>query len=181
MRLLNPLVALFLLPYALAALVWKTHDISSLLVEEKKGVVYKDASGQVQPLEQILKKGGANSIKIRIWVDPPSGEYNLDYGIRLGKRAKAAGLAVVINFHYSDTWVSSDRLVFLFWMLLSCFLSTDYYRRIRATRSNRRNGRDWAQMRWSPRLGVILRKSSMLSMLYVIPTLPHWRDFAELG
>jgi arabinogalactan endo-1,4-beta-galactosidase len=97
---------LSLLPYALGALLWKTHDISSLLVEEKKGVVYKDASGQVTPLEQILKKGGANSIKIRLWVDPPSGEYNLEYGLALGKRAKAAGLAVVINFHYSDTWVS---------------------------------------------------------------------------
>jgi arabinogalactan endo-1,4-beta-galactosidase len=101
-------VSLFpLLPHALGALLWKTHDISSLLVEEKKGVVYKDASGQVAPLEQIVKKGGANSIKIRLWVDPPNGEYNLDYGLRLGKRAKAAGLAVVINFHYSDTWVSS--------------------------------------------------------------------------
>jgi arabinogalactan endo-1,4-beta-galactosidase len=142
MRLPTPLVFIVLLPYALAALVWKTHDISSLLVEEKKGVVYKDASGQVQQLEQIVKKGGANSIKIRIWVDPPNGEYNLDYGLKLGKRAKAAGLAVVINFHYSDTWVSSDCLIIFAGSYLLAFLLTDYCRRIQATKSNRRNGRD---------------------------------------
>jgi arabinogalactan endo-1,4-beta-galactosidase len=106
MRLLRVIALLPLLPHVFGALRWKTHDISSLLVEEKKGVVYKDTSGQVVPLEQMLKKGGANSIKIRLWVDPPNGEYNLEYGLKLGKRAKAAGLAVVINFHYSDTWVS---------------------------------------------------------------------------
>jgi arabinogalactan endo-1,4-beta-galactosidase len=97
---------LLLLRVASAALIWKTHDISSLLVEEKKGVQYKDTTGQVVPLEQMLKKGGANSVKIRVWVDPPNGEYNLEYGLRLGQRAKKAGLAVVVNFHYSDTWVS---------------------------------------------------------------------------
>jgi arabinogalactan endo-1,4-beta-galactosidase len=102
---------LSLLAIAQSALHWKTHDISSLLVEEKKKVTYKSSSGAIQPLEQILKAGGANSVKIRLWVDPPSGEYNLEYGLRLGRRAKEAGLAVVINFHYSDTWADPGHQI----------------------------------------------------------------------
>lgn len=38
------------------------------------------------------------------WVNPSDGVYGLDYGVELGKRAAAAGLSVVLNLHYSDTW-----------------------------------------------------------------------------
>lgn len=55
-----------------AALKWKTHDISSLLVEEQKGVSYQDVDGKAAALETIIKNSGANSVKIRIWVNPPS-------------------------------------------------------------------------------------------------------------
>lgn len=108
---MKPLPYLSLLAVARSTLLWKTHDISSLLVEEKKKVNYKSPSGAIQPLEQILKAGGANSVKIRLWVNPPSGEYNLEYGLRLGKRAKEAGLNVVINFHYSDTWADPGHQI----------------------------------------------------------------------
>ncbi|KAF2428692.1 glycoside hydrolase family 53 protein [Tothia fuscella] len=107
----SSLVPLFFLPLIHAVLLWKTHDISSLLVEEAKKVHYKSLSGTIQPLETILKAGGANSVKIRFWVDPPNGEYNLAYGLRLAKRAKEAGLAVVVNFHYSDTWADPGHQI----------------------------------------------------------------------
>ncbi|RPB00544.1 glycosyl hydrolase 53 [Choiromyces venosus 120613-1] len=89
---------------ALAALTWKTFDISSLLLEESKKVSYRDVNGDAKPLETIIKENGANSIKIRIWVNPADGVYNLDYALTLGARAKAAGLGVVLNLHYSDSW-----------------------------------------------------------------------------
>lgn len=38
------------------------------------------------------------------WVDPPDGTYNLDYALKLGAQAKAAGLSVILNLHYSDDW-----------------------------------------------------------------------------
>lgn len=41
------------------------------------------------------------------WVNPSDGVYGLDYGVELGKRAAAAGLDVVLNLHYSDTWTDA--------------------------------------------------------------------------
>jgi arabinogalactan endo-1,4-beta-galactosidase len=43
-------------------------------------------------------------VRQRVWVNPWDGNYNLDYNIQLARRAKAAGLGLYINFHYSDTW-----------------------------------------------------------------------------
>lgn len=37
-------------------------------------------------------------------MNPSDGVYNLDYALKLGARAKAAGLSVTLNLHYSDTW-----------------------------------------------------------------------------
>jgi len=87
-----------------AALIYKGVDWSSVIVEEKAGVSYKSINGTRQPLENILAENGVNTVRQRVWVTPAGGNYNLDYNIQLGKRAKAAGLGVYLNFHYSDTW-----------------------------------------------------------------------------
>lgn len=87
-----------------ASLTYKGVDWSSLIVEERAGISYKTASGQTQPLEQILKANGVNTVRQRVWVNPSNGDYNLAYNIALAKRAKAAGLGVYVDFHYSDTW-----------------------------------------------------------------------------
>lgn len=101
---LTILLALCLSTLSLA-LQWKTFDISSMLLEEEKNKIqYLDTNGNAQRLEHILRNGGANSLKMRIWVNPSDGIYNLDYAVRIGRRAKDAGLPVVINLHYSDTW-----------------------------------------------------------------------------
>src|SRR3954466_4843306 len=86
-----------------ASLLSKGVDWSSLLVEEKAGKTYKDSTGQTQPLETILKSAGVNTVRQRLWVNPSDGNYNLDYNIRLAKRAKAAGLNVYLDMHFSDT------------------------------------------------------------------------------
>ncbi|KAF2271338.1 glycosyl hydrolase 53 [Westerdykella ornata] len=110
MRLSSLIPLLFSLP-AFAALPYKGVDWSSLLHEEKAGRTYKSASGQVQPLETILKNAGVNTVRQRIWVNPPDGNYNLDYNIRLAKRAKAAGLQIYLDFHYSDNWADPGKQV----------------------------------------------------------------------
>ncbi|OAL52877.1 glycosyl hydrolase 53 [Pyrenochaeta sp. DS3sAY3a] len=96
---------------ALAALPYKGVDWSSLLIEEKAGKQYKNSAGQVQPLETILKASGVNTVRQRIWVNPSNGDYNLDYNIRLAKRAKAAGLKIYLDFHYSDNWADPGKQV----------------------------------------------------------------------
>jgi hypothetical protein len=57
------------IPLVLGALTWKTYDISSLLAEEDKGVTYQTSDGTTQGLEVQAKNAGANSIKIRVYID----------------------------------------------------------------------------------------------------------------
>ena len=87
-----------------AALTYKGVDWSSLLIEEGAGHTYKNAAGTTQPLETILKGSGVNTVRQRLWVNPSDGNYNLAYNVKLAKRAKAAGLNVYLDMHFSDTW-----------------------------------------------------------------------------
>lgn len=87
-----------------AALTYKGVDWSSAVVEERAGVSYKNVNGNAQSLEKIFADNGVNTVRQRVWVNPRDGNYNLAYNIALAKRAKAAGLGVYIDFHYSDTW-----------------------------------------------------------------------------
>jgi len=93
---------------ASAALKYKGVDWSSVIVEEKAGVSYKNINGQVQPIEKIFADNGVNTVRQRIWVTPKGGDYDLDYNIKLAKRAKAVGLGVYVDFHYSDTWAGKS-------------------------------------------------------------------------
>ncbi|KAI2473539.1 glycoside hydrolase family 53 protein [Annulohypoxylon bovei var. microspora] len=87
-----------------AALKYKGVDWSSVIVEEKAGISYTTTSGTAESLEKILVDSGVNTVRQRVWVNPQDGNYNLDYNLKLAKRAKAAGLSVYVDFHYSDTW-----------------------------------------------------------------------------
>lgn len=89
---------------AQAALTYKGVDWSSLLVEEAAGKSYAIASGAKKPLENVFAAYGVNTVRQRIWVNPANGDYDLDYNLKLAKRAKAAGLGVYLDFHYSDIW-----------------------------------------------------------------------------
>ncbi|KAK0655582.1 family 53 glycosyl hydrolase [Cercophora newfieldiana] len=101
---LSSVAAIFACLSAADALTYKGVDWSSVIVEERAGVVYKGINGNAQPLEKILAENGVNTVRQRVWVTPSGGTYNLDYNIQLGKRAKAAGLGVYLDLHFSDTW-----------------------------------------------------------------------------
>jgi len=73
-------------------------------VTERAKQTYKTASGTTQPLETILKASGVNIVRQRLWVNPSNGDYNLDYNLKLARRAQAAGLLVYLDMHFSDTW-----------------------------------------------------------------------------
>jgi arabinogalactan endo-1,4-beta-galactosidase len=96
---------------SLAALPHKGADWSSLLLQESAGKSYSNAAGQTLPLETILKTSGVNTVRQRVWVNPPNGDYNLEYNLRLARRAKAAGLKIYLDFHYSDNWADPGKQV----------------------------------------------------------------------
>jgi arabinogalactan endo-1,4-beta-galactosidase len=103
------LTGIGLLSSSHAALKYVGVDWSSVLVEERSGRSYRNTAGNVQPLEQILKDNGVDTVRQRIWVDPANGDYDLKYNLQLAKRAKAVGLDVYLNFHYSNSWADPSK------------------------------------------------------------------------
>ena len=86
-------------------------DFSFLSYFESQGVVYKE-NGRVTDGLKILKDHGVNCVRLRIFTssaaqaqsDPYNYINNLSYNLPLALRVKNAGLAFLLDFHYSDTW-----------------------------------------------------------------------------
>ncbi len=86
-------------------------DISYANEMDDCGAVYK-AGGKTVDQYQFFKSAGANTARIRIWNDPDWTKYsNLADVKRSIRRAKAAGLQVLLDFHYSDDWADGDKQV----------------------------------------------------------------------
>jgi arabinogalactan endo-1,4-beta-galactosidase len=78
-------------------------DISFALREEAAGVRFSDR-GRTAPVEQILAGHGADYVRLRIWVDPPAGYSTEADALRLARRARQAGMHILLDLHYSDFW-----------------------------------------------------------------------------
>lgn len=92
-------------------------DVSSVLALERSGVTYADADGSVRDLFDILAENGVNWIRVRVWNDPwdaeghgfGGGNNDLEAAIAIGQRATAAGMRVLVDFHYSDFWADPNK------------------------------------------------------------------------
>ena len=86
-------------------------DLSLLPKYEQQKAQYKDLDGNaIGDLLAYLKEQGWNTIRVRLMVDPTKSDdqklvvQDLDYVVALGACIKAAGLLLMLDFHYSDTW-----------------------------------------------------------------------------
>ena len=87
-------------------------DASMVKSVEDNGGVYYNEKGQEQEVFQILRRNGVNFVRFRLWNNPKSqtgkpyggGNNDFETDLALAKRAKAANLNVMIDFHYSDFW-----------------------------------------------------------------------------
>ena len=78
-------------------------DLSFTLQLEAAGVRFRDR-GVVRPVERILAAHGANYVRLRIWLNPPAGYSTEASALALGRRARAAGMRILLDLHYSDFW-----------------------------------------------------------------------------
>lgn len=83
-------------------------DLSFLLQEEAVGNRFSDA-GRIRPVERILAGRGATWVRLRVWTNPPTGYSTLDSALTLARRAKKAGLKILVDPHYSDFWADPQR------------------------------------------------------------------------
>ena len=94
-------------------------DISLLTKYETNGAKYLDHSGK--PVTDVLtffKDAGMNAMRVRLFVDPSKASdedkgqgvcQDLSYVKALGKRIKAAGMKLMVDFHYSDSWADPAK------------------------------------------------------------------------
>ncbi|WP_411721029.1 glycosyl hydrolase 53 family protein, partial [Mycetocola sp.] len=92
-------------------------DASTVLSLEESGVVFRDAAGAPADLFEVLADHGVNTVRVRVWNDPydasgrgyGGGNVDVPRAVEIGQRATAAGLSVLVDFHYSDFWADPGR------------------------------------------------------------------------
>ncbi|MEU0528914.1 glycosyl hydrolase 53 family protein [Amycolatopsis tolypomycina] len=93
-----------------AAAFFKGADISWAPQMEAHGYTWKNAAGQSQDLLTILKGYGINAIRLRTFVNPPgdpaNGHCSITEVATFAKRIKAAGMAIMLDYMFGDTWNS---------------------------------------------------------------------------
>lgn len=87
----------------------KGADISWVTQMESAGVKFYDKNGTQQDLFALMKSLGMNAIRLRAWVNPTDGWCNTADVLAKAQRAKAAGMKIMIDFHYSDSWADPGK------------------------------------------------------------------------
>lgn len=95
-------------------------DISLLPAYEKAGAVYLDYDGK--PINgsalDFFAAEGMDIMRVRLFVNPseyigsdrdPNACQDFDYILPICKRIKDAGLSLMLDFHYSDTWADPAK------------------------------------------------------------------------
>ena len=84
-------------------------DVSWVSEMEAGGKGFKKQDGTAADIFEVLKDVGINSIRLRVWVNPTDGWSGKADVLALAKRAWNAGLALMIDFHYSDFFADPSR------------------------------------------------------------------------
>jgi arabinogalactan endo-1,4-beta-galactosidase len=95
-------------------------DLSTLLSDT--GTYTLD--GQPMPILSIFRSGGLNYVRLRLWVNPVTGYFgvpvespfcaasacpDLANDLTMASEVKAAGMKILLDIHYSDTWADPQH------------------------------------------------------------------------
>ena len=84
-------------------------DVSWTSEMEAAGKTFKGTDGKTADLFAILSDCGVDAVRLRVWVGPTGGWSGKDDVVKLAKRATEKGLAVMVDFHYSDFFADPSR------------------------------------------------------------------------
>lgn len=89
----------------------KGADVSGLPAQEAHGVKFHDRQGKERECLSLLHDNyGINAIRLRVWVEPTrNGASTKEEVLAMALRAKALGMEVMIDFHYSDWWADPSQ------------------------------------------------------------------------
>ena len=85
-------------------------DLSYINEMEDCGAVYKNDKGVTQDPYKIFKEAGTNLVRVRLWHNAAWTNYsNYNDVKKTISRAKALGMNVLLDFHYSDSWTDPEK------------------------------------------------------------------------
>lgn len=84
-------------------------DISWLTEMENSGKLFYDSASNQSELLALLGQYNLNTIRLRVWVNPVAGWNSKQDVINKALRAKAKGMHIMIDFHYSDSWADPGQ------------------------------------------------------------------------
>jgi arabinogalactan endo-1,4-beta-galactosidase len=90
-------------------------DVSSLKKSEDFGGIYRDVGRHDRRHRrppsalEILADHGLNYARFRVWVNPADGYHDQDELVQMARRARSAGLKVLVDLHYSDSWADPGK------------------------------------------------------------------------
>ena len=88
---------------------WLGADISGTTDLEARKVQLFNAKGEPRECTELMHELGLNAVRLRVWVNPKGGLCNKDDVVKMALRAKKWGMAVMIDFHYSDWWADPGQ------------------------------------------------------------------------
>ncbi|HEY6499369.1 MAG TPA: glycosyl hydrolase 53 family protein, partial [Streptosporangiaceae bacterium] len=95
-------------------------DLSTLLSDTGTYTL----AGQQMPILSIFRSGGLNYVRLRLWVNPVTGYFgvpsaspfcaasacpDLANDLTMARQVKAAGMKILLDIHYSDTWADPQH------------------------------------------------------------------------
>ncbi|HEX7986032.1 MAG TPA: glycosyl hydrolase 53 family protein [Duganella sp.] len=87
----------------------KGADISWITEMEAAGRPFLNRDGKRQDLFVTLREQGMDAVRLRVWVDPADGYNGLADVLAKARRARDAGMRLMIDFHYSDNWADPAK------------------------------------------------------------------------
>ncbi len=92
-------------------------DASSVIAEEQSGVRYYNFAGEEQDVFRTLAENGVTHVRVRVWNHPydkdgngyGGGNNDIEKAVEIGKRVTAAGMKLIVDFHYSDFWADPGK------------------------------------------------------------------------
>ena len=83
---------------------WLGADVSGTTMMEARGVKFYNENGEVRENTELMKELGMNAVRLRVWVNPTGGFSSKEDVLKLALRAKEQCMAIMLSFHYSDSW-----------------------------------------------------------------------------
>ena len=88
----------------------KGADVGFLTGQERRGTVFRDRQGRERDCIELLKNDyQLSAIRMRVWVTPKGGSCDKHELLAMARRAKALGMQLMVDFHYSDSWADPGK------------------------------------------------------------------------